>query len=83
MGGSGGHWPIVLIEVVLVFGGALAFGWWQLRSIERDRRESARRRQAEAGVQTGVRADAEAPDERDGRPAEPPPASSPSGDGRH
>lgn len=43
-----GHWPLVLIELVLVFGGALAFGWWQLRSIERDRRESARQRALEA-----------------------------------
>ena len=46
MGSS--NWPIVLIEVVLVFGGALAFGWWQLRSIERDRREAAERRAHEA-----------------------------------
>lgn len=35
-----GHWPIVLIELVLVLGGVLAFGWWQLRSIERDRRRA-------------------------------------------
>ncbi len=33
--------PIILIEVVLVFGGVLAFGWWQLRelALERARRE--------------------------------------------
>lgn len=31
------HWPLILIEGVLVFGGALAFGWWQLRSVKRDR----------------------------------------------
>ena len=33
--------PIVLIEVVLVFGGVLAFGWWQLRSVKRDQRKAA------------------------------------------
>ena len=51
----GQHLPIVLIEVVLIFGGVLAFGWWQLRSIrldqektarERAQREAAERRQA-------------------------------------
>jgi hypothetical protein len=31
------HWPLILIEGVLVFGGALAFGWWQLRSVKQDR----------------------------------------------
>ena len=25
-----------LVELVLVFGGILAFGWWQLRSTNRD-----------------------------------------------
>lgn len=36
-----GHWPLILIEVILVFGGVLAFGWWQLRDVERDRRRAA------------------------------------------
>lgn len=48
MDGSGSHWPIVLIEIVLVFGGVLAFGWWQLRSVEKDRREMQARREREA-----------------------------------
>jgi len=48
MDGSGSHWPIVLIEIVLVFGGVLAFGWWQLRSVEKDRREMQQRREREA-----------------------------------
>jgi len=43
--------PLLLIEGVLVFGGALLFGWWQLREIERDRREAARKREAEAAAQ--------------------------------
>jgi hypothetical protein len=28
--------PIILIEVVLIFGGVLAFGIWQLRSLKKD-----------------------------------------------
>jgi hypothetical protein len=46
----GMHTPIILIEVVLVFGGVLLFGWWQLRSIDRDRRKAAAERErAQAG----------------------------------
>lgn len=37
--------PIILIEVVLVFGGVLLFGWWQLRSIKRDQQKAAEERQ--------------------------------------
>jgi predicted negative regulator of RcsB-dependent stress response len=33
--------PVILIEVILVFGGVLAFGWWQLRSVARDRKAAA------------------------------------------
>lgn len=40
--------PIILIEVVLVFGGVLAFGWWQLRSVKRDQRKAAEDRAASA-----------------------------------
>ena len=37
--------PLIVIEVVLVFGGVLAFGWWQLRDLARERkkREDAKR----------------------------------------
>lgn len=31
--------PIILIEVVLVFGGTLAFAWWQLRELKKLRQE--------------------------------------------
>jgi hypothetical protein len=36
--------------VVLIFGGVLAFGWWQLRDLkkERERRERAQREAADA-----------------------------------
>ena len=44
------NWPLILIEGVLVFGGALLFGWWQLREIERDRLEARRKREAEAAA---------------------------------
>jgi predicted negative regulator of RcsB-dependent stress response len=44
--------PVILIEVLLIFGGVLAFGWWQLRDIkqaqEQTARERARREAAEA-----------------------------------
>jgi hypothetical protein len=42
------NWPLILIEGVLVFGGALLFGWWQLRSVARDQRETQRLREAQA-----------------------------------
>ena len=40
------HWPLILIEGVLVFGGALAFGWWELRSVKRDREKMLAERRA-------------------------------------
>ena len=40
--------PIIVIELVLVFGGALLFGWWQLRSIKRDQQAAAAKKLAEA-----------------------------------
>jgi hypothetical protein len=46
--------PIILIEVVLVFGGVLAFGWWQLRSVKRDRQKSQGQRK-EACTEPGIR----------------------------
>jgi predicted negative regulator of RcsB-dependent stress response len=42
----GSNLPIVLIEVVLIFGGVLAFGWWQLRSLARDRAKSRAERES-------------------------------------
>lgn len=61
------HAPLVLIEVILVFGGVLAFGWWQLRSVERDRRELQRRREAEAQAEA-ARADPPRGEKDDGHP---------------
>jgi type II secretory pathway pseudopilin PulG len=40
------HLPIVLIELVLVFGGVLLFAVWQLRSVKRDQEKSRAERAA-------------------------------------
>jgi hypothetical protein len=40
--------PLVLIEGVLILGGALLFGWWQLRSVKRDQAIWAERERAQA-----------------------------------
>jgi hypothetical protein len=29
--------PIILLEVVLIFGGVLLFAWWQLRDLRKER----------------------------------------------
>lgn len=42
----GSSFPIIVIELVLVFGGALLFGWWQLREIKQDQRKAAEKKQA-------------------------------------
>jgi predicted negative regulator of RcsB-dependent stress response len=39
------HLPVILIEVVLIFGGVLAFGWWQLRDLEKEREQTTRKRE--------------------------------------
>ncbi|MDZ7589707.1 MAG: hypothetical protein U5L05_03245 [Rubrivivax sp.] len=44
MGGNLPNLPIVLIEVVLIFGGVLAFAWWQLHEIKVDQRKAAAER---------------------------------------
>jgi len=33
------HWPLIVVEVLLVFGGALAFAWWQFRDLARERKK--------------------------------------------
>lgn len=53
----GEHLPIVLIEVVLIFGGVLAFGWWQLHEIEVDRRKAAAERAAREALEKPARCD--------------------------
>ena len=68
---DGSNLPIILIEVVLVFGGVLLFGWWQLRSVKRDReRTLASKAAAAAATESADSADAPAP-------ASPPPQQPP------
>ena len=43
-----GNFPIIAIEVAMVFGGVLLFGWWQLRSIKRDQEAAAAQKRAQA-----------------------------------
>jgi len=61
------HLPLILVEVVLVFGGVLAFGWWQLRDLRNERcKREAREREERARMaagQTGARASAPAAQE--------------------
>ena len=33
------HLPLIVVEIVLVFGGAAAFAWWQLRDLARERKK--------------------------------------------
>jgi Tfp pilus assembly protein PilV len=52
-------WLVKLIEVLLVSGGVLAFGVWQLRSVDRDRRarlarEAARQAAEQAAEQVAT-----------------------------
>ena len=39
------HLPLIVVEVLLVFGGAVAFAWWQFRDLARERakREAAKK----------------------------------------
>lgn len=55
------HFPIILIELVLVMGGVLAFGWWQLRDVKREQARRAAARAAEPRAATPPQTDAQAP----------------------
>lgn len=35
--------PVILLEVVLVFGGVLLFAWWQLRDLKREREKDQKK----------------------------------------
>ena len=43
--------PVIVIELVLVFGGVLLFAWWQLRDLDREKRKREAQREAEARAQ--------------------------------
>jgi len=44
------HALLIVVEIVLVFGGAMAFAWWQFRDLARERkkREDAKREAGDA-----------------------------------
>ena len=74
---DGSNLPIILIEVVLVFGGVLLFGWWQLRSVKRDR-ERTLASKAAAATTAAAAAATESADSADApAPASPPPQQPP------
>jgi hypothetical protein len=33
------HLPLIVVEILLVFGCALAFAWWQFRDLARERKK--------------------------------------------
>ena len=43
--------PIIAIELIMVFGGALLFGWWQLRSIKKDQKKAAQQKLLDAAAE--------------------------------
>jgi predicted negative regulator of RcsB-dependent stress response len=43
--------PIIVIEVVMTFGGVLLFAWWQSRSIRRDQQKATAQKLAQAGTE--------------------------------
>jgi hypothetical protein len=53
------HLPFIAVEIVLVFGGAMAFAWWQFRDLAKERRKrEARRADGAAGSKEAGRNDA-------------------------
>ncbi len=40
------HSPFIVIEILLIFGGAMAIGWWQIRDVKRAQDETRRAREA-------------------------------------
>jgi len=39
--------PVILFEVVLVFGGVLLFAWWQLRDLRKERKKDQKKKEQE------------------------------------
>jgi hypothetical protein len=36
--------PVILIEVILMFGGVLLFAWWQLRDLRKEREKNRKKK---------------------------------------
>jgi hypothetical protein len=47
------HLPLIVVEIVLVFGGALAFAWWQFRDLDRERKKREEKERQEEGKGEG------------------------------
>jgi hypothetical protein len=41
--------PIILLELVLVFGGVLLFAWWQLRDLRKEREKDQKQKEVKKG----------------------------------
>jgi hypothetical protein len=41
--------PIILIELLLVFGGVLLFAWWQLRDLRKEREKDRKKKERNEG----------------------------------
>jgi hypothetical protein len=37
--------PVILFEVVLIFGGVLLFAWWQLRGLRKEREKDQKKKE--------------------------------------
>ena len=37
--------PVILIEVIMVFGGVLLFTWWQLRDLRKEREKNRQKKE--------------------------------------
>jgi hypothetical protein len=37
--------PVILIELILVFGGVLLFAWWQLRDLRKEREKDREKKE--------------------------------------
>lgn len=59
------HLPLIVIEVVMIFGGALAFGWWQLRDLDREKRKRERQRESEREIKRQIEHEVERHEVRD------------------
>jgi hypothetical protein len=38
--------PVILIEVVLIFGGVLLFAWWQLHDLRKEREKDRKNKES-------------------------------------
>lgn len=53
------HLPLIVVEVLLVFGGALAFAWWQFRDLRREREKREQRERNLRGAEGGAASSSE------------------------